>query len=509
MAPIPRRRPIGAEATADARHAARSGAVQVLTGVAQGLLGASHAVLARLFGPAAYGLYLSALAVLELVSRAGVAGADKAMLRYVAARRAAGDPAGVRSALGTGLRLNLAVGGTLAVALALAAPGVAALLGRSALAVPLRILAPVVLFGGATLILVQATLAARVTRANLVVRGLAEPGLLLLAGAAAGLARGGITGLAAAHTAACLGTFALAVVASRRVFPPEERRRLWAAPSLAGFARFSLPMAAAEVLHALVQRGDLMMLAILRGPEAAAMYGAAEMVARPIVAVRSAFDSVVAGMLSEALHRGQTDRLRHNLRLVTRWVVSAAAPIAVTILVLRREILGLLFGAAYTGGAGVLLVLSLSQLASAGLGLVGWVLMVGGHSRLGLGNMLAAAAFNLTAAYLLTGWFGPVGTACATALTMLLLQGAMTVQAMVLHRVHPLSLGLLRPLTAALAAALMASAVRAEVQPWLRIPAVLIGGGISYAAALGALGLPEEERHLLRRALAWLGRERR
>lgn len=486
---------------ADARHAARSGAVQVLTVVAQGLLGATQAVFARLFGPQVYGAYLSALALLEVVGRAGVAGADKAMLRYVAARRAAGDAAGVRSALATGLRLNLTVGGILAIAVAVAAPRLAALVGEPALAVPLRRLALLPLVGGATLILVQATLAARVTRANLLVRGLAEPGLLLVLGASAGLWGGGLGALSAAHMIAAAGTLVLAVVVGRRAFRPAERARLWAAPPLPGFAAFSLPLAAAEVLHALVQRGDLMVLAALRGPEAAAVYGAAEMVARPIVAVRSAFDSVMAGMLSEALHQGEGERLRYNLRLVTRWVTTVAALAAVTIMVLRREILGVLFGPAYASGAGVLLVLSLSQLSSAALGLVGWVLMVGGHSRLGLGNMLAAAAFNLTAAYFLTRWFGPVGTACASAATLLLLQGALVVQAMVLHRVHPFSRALAKPIAAAAAALLVESALRVG-PPWLRFPLVIAGGALTYGAALWALGLPDEERRLLGRALA-------
>jgi O-antigen/teichoic acid export membrane protein len=484
----------------DARHAARSGAVQLLTIVAQGVLGAAQVVFARLFGPQIYGWYLSAVAVTELVSRGGAAGADKAMLRYVAAARAGGQPAEVRSAIASGLRLNLAVGGTLAVVLALAASPVAAALHQPALAPALRILAPLPVLLGAMWILMQATLAARVTRANFIVRGLAEPSLLLAAGVTAAMLGGGLRALAAAHLTACAATLALAIVMALRVFRRAEVTRLWAAPGRRGFARFSLPLAAAEMLNVVVQRGDIMVLTALRGPRDAALYGAAEVVSRPVLGIRSAFDSIVAGVLAETLHLGNAARLRYNLRLVTRWVVSVAAPLAITTVVLRHELLVLLFGSSYAAGAAALAVLALNQLFSALMGLAGSVLMVGGHSRLGLIDHLVAAPFNLVVAYLFISRFGIVGAACATATTMLLLQGVIVVQAFRLHRVHPFSAALLKPFAAAAACFATEAALRASIDSlWLRLPAVMGAGAVVYCLSLWALGLPEEERQIAAR----------
>jgi O-antigen/teichoic acid export membrane protein len=167
---------------ADARHAARSGAVQVLTILAQAALAATQVVFARLYGKSIYGAYVSAIAILEVLYRSGSGGAEKAMLRYVAAARAAGDEDGVRNALGNGFRLTLLVSGFYAVLLLVAAPAIAAAFDRSTLAPALRIFAPLPLFVGALAVLIQASLAARVTAANFYVRGLAEP--LLLLGAA-------------------------------------------------------------------------------------------------------------------------------------------------------------------------------------------------------------------------------------------------------------------------------------------------------------------------------------
>jgi O-antigen/teichoic acid export membrane protein len=488
---------------ADARYAARSGAVQVLTIIAQALIAASQVVFARLYGKAVYGAYLSALALLEVFSRGGVAGADKAMLRYVAAFRSSGDEAGVRSALGTGLRLALGVSGLLALGIAVGAPALAAALRAPALAPALRILAPLPVLMAVLFIVIQASLAARVTRTNFFVRGLAEPSLLLAAGVLAWLLGGGLRGLATAHLAAYSVTLAIAVVAARRNFRPAERTALFAAPRLRGFTRFAAPMALGEMLNAVVQRADMLILTALRGPEAAALYGAAELVTRAISNIRYAFDSIVAGVLSEAHHARDLQRLRYNLAMSVRWVVSVAAPIAATVIMLRAELLSLLFGSTYLAATGVLAVLALGHLLNSSFGLTGWALMVAGRSRLGLINQVLAVAFNLPAAYFLTGRYGPVGAALAALGAGVILQGAMLIESAVFEHVHPFSWALVKPLVATAAAlGVEALAHGTALPPAARVAVVAIAGFATYGLVLLALGLPPEERRILRRIVA-------
>jgi O-antigen/teichoic acid export membrane protein len=472
----------------------------VLTILAQALLAATQVVFARLYGKPIYGAYLSALAVLEVLYRGGTGGADKAMLRYVAAARAANDGAAVHSAIGTGLRLNLLVAGSFGLALLIAAPWIAAALGQTGMAPALRVLAPLPLVIGALWILIQASLAARTTRANFWVRGLAEPTLLLAAGVTAWTLGAGLRGLAAAHLLAASLTLLLAIVVVRRVLRPEETAELARAPGLPGFARFSLPIAGSEMLNAIVQRADILILTSLRGVEAAALFGAAELMTRAIANIRYAFDSIVAGVLSETLQLNDAERLKYNLRLATRWVVSVAAPIAVTLVVLRRELLGLLFGPAYVSGAAALIALAGSQFASAALGLTGWVLVVAGASRLVLLNNLISAAFNVPVAYLLIARFGVAGAAVSALATVLLLQGLILAEVAALKHVHPLSPGLLKPLAAAALAGAAELAARAALPAvWARAAAVIAAGGLVYGAALLALGLPPEEREIFRR----------
>jgi O-antigen/teichoic acid export membrane protein len=491
----------------DARHAARSGVVQVLTILAQAIIAATQVVFARLYGRTVYGMYQAAVAILDIAARGGAAGADKAMLRYVAAFRAGGDSAGVRSAIGTGLRLCIGLTSVLALALALFARPIASAFHEEALAPALRIMAPLPLLMGCLWILIQASLAARVTRANFIVRGLVEPSLLLVAGVAAWAAGGGLRGLIGAQVAASAVTLALAIAVVRRALRPEETRALLRAPRLPGFARFSAPMSAADFMNAVFQRADILILTALRGAEASAVYAAAEFLTRVIANIRYAFDSIVAGIMSETLHLGQLDRTRYNLRLTTRWVVSVAAPLAATVIALRAELLGGLYGSAYAGGAAALVLLAFAHLASASLGLVGWVLVAAGRSRLALLNNIAGVAFNVGGGFFLIGRYGLIGAALVALGTVLVIQTAALIEVAVIVRVHPFSRALAKPLAAAALTFAAQSALRALPAPtWLRVAATIIGGGALYAATLVALRLPAEEQRMAARIVAKLRR---
>ena len=98
----------------DASHAARSGVVQILAGLSQSLMVITHVVMARLFGPLAFGTYQTCAAIVDMLARGGTGGADKGMLRYVAGFRARGEEQNIDRAIGTGLRLCWSLAGCLA-----------------------------------------------------------------------------------------------------------------------------------------------------------------------------------------------------------------------------------------------------------------------------------------------------------------------------------------------------------------------------------------------------------
>ena len=110
-----------------------------------------------------------------------------------------------------------------------------------------------------------------------------------------------------------------------------------------------LPLGASDLMSAILQRADTFIIATFAGFDALAVYSAAEFFTRIIANPRYLFDHIVAPVIAEALHLKDRARVRYNLALVTRWVITASAPIAVTVIVLRAEILGL-YGGAFVAG---------------------------------------------------------------------------------------------------------------------------------------------------------------
>jgi O-antigen/teichoic acid export membrane protein len=496
----------------DVAHAARSGGMQVLTVAAQALLSVTHVLLARLFGRAVFGSYQACLAIMELVTRAGTGGAGGGILRYVAAHRARGENDEVRSALGTGLRLCLASSAIAAAILIAVAGPVARLMREPALETALRIMAPAAIVAGCTLVLVQASLASKVTRANFYVRGIGEPVSLLVAGLSAALVGRSLATLAVAHVVAATATLLLAIFAVGRVFGRGELRRAMRAPALPGFIRFSLPLGAGDVLNAVLQRADIILLTTFVGTSAAGVYAAAEFITRVIASARSVFDSVAAPVFSEAVNLGQRERLKQNLVMMNRWVFTVATPIALTVVVLRRDLLAL-YGSGFREGAAAVCILAASHLVNVSFGLVGWILVAGGNSRIVLLNNVVGAAVNVVLGLTLIPRFGLLGTAFAAFCSVVAVNMMMVVEVRVGFGVYPFDRTILKPLAAAAVALVAEFALNTHVaHVGVRVPVVIVVGLVSYLTTLTALGLAPEERRLVagtgRRFHSWRGRQR-
>jgi O-antigen/teichoic acid export membrane protein len=384
---------------------------------------------------------------------------------------------------------------------------IAHLYNQPVLATALRLMAPAAVFTACVYVLVNASLAAKVTWANFVVRGLGEPVLLMAAGLLAAVFGRTLLHLAVAQVLAAAATFTLALFVVGRVFGRGEIARALRSPDLPGFARFSLPLGVAELMNAILQRADVVLMTGFLGPSTTAAYAAAEFITRVIGNPRSIFDGIAAPVFSEALHLNQRERLRSNLVLMSRWVATAAAPIAVTAVALRHDLLSL-YGRAFQSGAPIVVVLAVSQFINATFGLSGYVLVVSGRSRTLLVNNVLVAVVNIALNLLLIPRLGMLGAAISALAGVVLLHTLVFVEVGMLQGVYPVRPSTLKPIAAALAMFAVETLIstRSGLPVGARIPSVIVAGLVAYVGALVALGLAPEERELVRK---WWRRIRR
>ncbi len=474
--------------------------MQLLGIIAQGLMPVYYAVVKRLFGPTIFGYYASTFAITEVLTRLGVCGADRGMYRFVAAHRAAGETDLERRALGTGLRLAGAVTGVIVVALVVLAGPLGRWMGRPTLSSTLPFMAPVVTTAALMFILVAATLARKVTSVSFFVRGLIEPGMLLVAATTAYLLGAGTRGLAVAHGVAYVLTAAAAVIGAARVFGGRTLLKALRSPPHPQFARFTLPLALSDGANTLFQRVDMLVMPLYVDPKAIAAYFVAEVAGRVSANIRYAFDGIAAPLLSEALALRDHDRLRYNLRLLTRWVTTLSLPIATTMIALREFVL-LMFGRDTLVASSVLVLATTGHLLSGTLGLGGQVLMMAGRSRVVLANQVGSTALNFILCLLLVPRFGINGAAISVLACLTTMMVAMVIEVWVLERVHPFHAALLKPVGAA-AATLAVQLIAVRMLPSLVGAIVaLLGGVLTYVGVLLLLGLAREERDVVKQAV--------
>jgi O-antigen/teichoic acid export membrane protein len=495
------------------RHAAVGAGTNFLAILAGLSEAAFHPLAAHLFGTAFYGIYRWGVSCAEPLLRLSPLGTDKGLLRHIASHRVAGEADLEQRSLRTAFWLTLAASLLLALLAFLFAGPLAALQGKPEVATAIRWLAPSLPCSALILVLISATMAAKTMRYNLLVRGIAQPFSLLLLAVLLGLLFPTLGGLCAAHVLAMALTVALAFWSAARVFQAMPlTRALWpaartstATPGSAPFfhgemVRFSLWLGIAEFLNSILQRTDVILIAFFAGPETLGIYAGAEALSRIASNIRYAFDPVASPVLSEALRLKDMGRLRYNLQLMTRWTTIITVPLLLAMMVFRNELLSF-FPQAFLAAGPVLVVLLLGHLVNGTLGLTGWVITMGGRSRLILLNNLVSASSNVVLCCLLIPRMGLLGAALSSASSVALLQTIQLVEVVLLYRVHPFSRGFFKALAAGAVVLLLAEFALGA----LNLPTVarlLLRGFVilaGYGLMLVGLGLAVEERDLARR----------
>jgi O-antigen/teichoic acid export membrane protein len=472
---------------------APAGAAQVdrrLTEVARGgvlnLAGAGVAglstvaltvIITRSFSRAAAGAFFTAMSLFLIVEAVASLGAATGTVYFIARLRSLGQQHRVPEVLRTAIRPVAIVSVAAAVALALLAAPLARLLTGGQLghagarpaevAAELRYLAAALPFAAMLDTLLGATRGYRAMGPTVLVDRIGRPALQL-AGIAAVAAAGSAALLAPLWAlpylpAACLVWLWLRRIqrSQRRshrrgqihhqgeVRPPLAQAAPADGPQPLGFWRFTGPRGLAALAQITIQRIDIVLVAIMRGPAEAAVYTAAT---RFLVAGQfgnQAISMAAQPRFTEMFAQGDRRAANRVYQATTAWLILLTWPLYLLAVSFGPQVIEV-FGRSYQAGAGVIVILGLTMLLATGCGQVDMVLVTTGRSSWSLVNGLLAVGVNVGLDVLLIPRYGITGAAigwsAAIALTNLmpLAQVAATV------RLHPFGRGTF--ITAALSA---------------------------------------------------------
>jgi O-antigen/teichoic acid export membrane protein len=254
-----------------------------------------------------------------------------------------------------------------------------------------------------------------------------------------------------------------------------ERRLFW---------RFTGPRTVASIAQVAIQRIDIVLLGVLAGPAAAALYTAATRFLAFGQLGGQALNQAIESKVASLLAIGDAAGVRAVYRGATVWLMLLTWPVYLTFIGWAPDLLAI-FGPGYSDAAAVIVVLSLAMLLGTAAGAVDTMLVMAGRGTWTMFNASAALVVNVALNLALIPRFGIMGAAAAWAAAIAVNNVVPLVQLAMSMRLHPF--GRVSVIAAAL------PAVCFGVTPWLASTAAggasghiagTVAGTLLYAAGL-------------------------
>lgn len=376
-------------------------------------------VLARLLGPAQFGVYSYVLAIAALLAIPAQCGLAYLVLRETARADAANDLSRMR---GVWRWANV---GTLLLSLLIVCvgSGVAWMLSEKLTRIELLtfvaglILVPLLALGdlrGAALRGLS-----HVIKGQLPEKVLRPAVLVFLIGATCLLFSGMEWDASVAMTLNVLAALIAFLVGAGLFIRARPRGFKSAIPTYdhRGFLASIGPMSVISSAYVLNQYTDLLVLGLFLGADQVGVYRVAMQVALLITFVMQAVNMAITPYYIRLHQSKEIDRLVKLLRICSRVVLVATLPLFLMVMIVGEDILIVLFGASYAGGYHSLIVLALAQFLRAGIGPIVTLLSMIGHERQAMDGILVATGVNIVSNLILVPSVGMIGAAVSVLLS--------------------------------------------------------------------------------------------
>lgn len=190
---------------------------------------------------------------------------------------------------------------------------------------------------------------------------------------------------------------------------PMEHEVLW----------FSAAVFGVSLLEFILAQTDKILLGIFLNVHEVGVYAvAAALVAFVPVALQSV-NQIFSPTIADLHARGERALLGRLFQTLTKWILGLTLPLAMVMIVFSKPLMRM-FGTAFEAGWLVLTLGALGQLVNAGVGSVGFLLLMSGNQARLIRVQVVMAAFMIVATVALVRPFGIVGAALAAALTNVL-----------------------------------------------------------------------------------------
>jgi O-antigen/teichoic acid export membrane protein len=455
--------------------------------------------LARRLGAEALGLYALGMSIVGFLALFNAVGLPTAAARFVAEYSTRGEFLRLGAFLRGGAVLltlgNLVLGGLVLIA----GPWVAVHFYHApALRSYFWAFALVMLFGVLTTFLGQVMAGYRdVARRTVITHFIGTPVNIVVAVLLLSMGFG-LGGYMIAQVASAMLVLALLAVSVWKMTPEGGRE--------AGFARvdkevvtFSAAAFGLAGVDFALSQTDKIVLGCYLPPRQVGIYAVAMALVGFVPIALQSMNQIFSPIIAE-LHAGGNRHLLQRLyATLTKWIVILTIPLALTIVIFARPLMGI-FGPGFQSGAAVLAIGATGQLINCAVGSVGFLLMMSGHQNEMIKIQAANAVLLIGLSLLMVPRWGLAGAAMASAITVAttnIWSLAAVRRRLKLFPYHAgyLKLALPTLLSGGILLALMRAAAGIH-SPWKIALSGLVCGYGSFLGTLVAFGLDGEDRQI-------------
>ena len=374
-----------------------------------------NAILARMLGADGVGIYFLSLTVVTIASVIARLGLDHALLRFIAASKAAENWDEVNGVYRVGIKTSLVVSCIITTIVYFSSESIAhVVFGKEELIVPLKYMSiSIVPFSLLTLYSEILKGVKRIGNAMLV-QSLAIPlfsiPIYLLI-----TKKFNVIGATIAFTVSTILVLIMAHILWLRAIPRDKR--LKSSFDYKKLFNTSLPLFGIAILNLLIGWTDTIVLGIWLDSTSVGIYGIAFRIATITSFVLVSVNSIVAPKFAALYANGEMEALAKLARQSARLMITFAAPLLFIFIIFPKWLLAF-FGAEFKEGALALTILSIGQFINVATGSVGYLLIMSGNQRIVQNVTFISATINVLLVTTLVPVLGITGAAIGTAISI-------------------------------------------------------------------------------------------
>jgi len=232
---------------------------------------------------------------------------------------------------------------------------------------------------------------------------------------------GAVIALAGGYAAGLI----LSLIFVRNLFPKAKIIDTPSLPTIKELLSFSVPNSLAVVFNQWLQNVTVLFLGLFMLPAEIGAFQAAEQISMLPAIVLLSFNKIFSPMITDIYEKREMGRLDELFKISTKWGLYVSLPLLIVVIFCPSPVLRVVYGESYGTGTTVLLLITLAQIVNTATGSVASILSMTGYQKTFLFStgiaFIACVGLNLG----LTPLFGAIGAAvslgCGIALLNILL----------------------------------------------------------------------------------------